>query len=773
MNKEAQKRIATCRAEKSPILDLRNLALEQLPPAFGELVWLQVLYLSNTSITDISVLGSLTKLEGLYLSNTSITDISVLGSLTKLQRLSLDNTSITDISVLGSLTKLQGLNLSNNPIDKIEQLENLNQLQLLDLSNTLIEDLEFTEEMPNLNTLPLFWKNSAVIDYYFSIVRNPGIYLYGCDQLVQPSPAWVQLGKAAVQDYFRAITEQGAETLREAKLMLVGPANMGKTTLSGKLLDKGSAMPPSTGSTKGIVVTPWKYDYKGKDYTLNIWDFGGQDLQYSLHQFFMTERAIYCLLSSTREQYDQSPGSQLLGNYWLHAIQKLAAGSTTFHVYNHYEKHIRNTRMHDLLRPQYPFLEAMPIVVNLERVDKEEEERQQLEILRTKIKNAVAALPNVGLVLPRQWAAIRQVLMVTSQTEVTITLQRYRAICQEQGIDNKEIMLLISSYLHEIGSIVHYNQDKTSPLYKLLILQRRWATEAVYAIATSPMIEQQEGIFERQQLETVLQASHLTSQEVESYLDHLSELHELLRKFEVCYPLGDNRFLIPQLLPPHCKQPNTVLPADLDGTGVQLEYNYEFMPYGLIHRLAVRLHLHIEDGQIWYGGMILTHNVHGLVGYIQLQERREQYRGAIQLLVYGDKAARYFLQQQIDKELTDLHRIYNISEQVRLLVPCVCKSCSSGKTQKKYAYQKLVEKLKRNNKKTIECDESIYDEDVKLLALIDHAFWKRPEEVQAIVEHQNKKHFGDMYFNINNNNYSKKNFIEGNVEDSNINIGDG
>lgn len=91
------------------------------------------------------------------------------------------------------------------------------------------------------------------------------------------------------------------------------------------------------------------------------------------------------------------------------------------------------------------------------------------------------------------------------------------------------------------------------------------------------------------------------------------------------------------------------------------------------------------------------------------------------------------------------------------------------RSNQKYTYQRLIERLSTGKKATIECREST--EDVNLLALIDHAFSEeRPREVQSILE-QKKKHSGatSVYYY----DYSKKNVIEGNVHGRNLDMGDG
>ena len=52
----------------------------------------------------------------------------------------------------------------------------------------------------------------------------------------------------------------------------------------------------------------------------NIWDFGGQELQYMTHQFFLTPRALYVLMMDARREAPNLP-------YWFKIISLLGRES--------------------------------------------------------------------------------------------------------------------------------------------------------------------------------------------------------------------------------------------------------------------------------------------------------------------------------------------------------------------------------------------------------------------------------------------------------------
>ncbi|MGB5507209.1 MAG: leucine-rich repeat domain-containing protein, partial [Sulfurovum sp.] len=69
MNGSVMEKIAICKAERMPYLDLSHLGLSEIPPEVGSLVWLERLSLSGNHISDLSALTSLTKIHKLSLSH--------------------------------------------------------------------------------------------------------------------------------------------------------------------------------------------------------------------------------------------------------------------------------------------------------------------------------------------------------------------------------------------------------------------------------------------------------------------------------------------------------------------------------------------------------------------------------------------------------------------------------------------------------------------------------------------------------------------------------
>ena len=295
MSKRALKLIQENKKTKSTTLDLGKCGLTQVPDAIGELIWLEELILSDEwGEYDFEKKRWKQK----YSRNH--------GGRNKIEILP---------PTLPFLILLKKLIFNNSGISELWPIAGLANLQLLDCYNTEISDLKPIVHLIK-NGAKITWKEWADINE-FSFKDCP---------LVYPPVEIVKQGTAAILRYFEQIAAQdGTEKLFEAKIIIVGEGETGKTTLFEKMKDENhDPVKKPTGETHGINI------YEGmslhhpslgeRHVAANLWDFGGQDLQYMTHQFFLTPRALYVLLINARSE---SPNLA----YWFKIISLLGKES--------------------------------------------------------------------------------------------------------------------------------------------------------------------------------------------------------------------------------------------------------------------------------------------------------------------------------------------------------------------------------------------------------------------------------------------------------------
>lgn len=129
---------------------------------------LEILYLANNNISDISLLNEFRNLKALVLSNNKVQDISSLQNLSRLSLLLLDHNLIHDISPLENLKRINTLTLNNQETVKgdnksqlkdIKVLESINELRALYLQGNIIEDIDCLSPLGKLTTLNASYNN--------------------------------------------------------------------------------------------------------------------------------------------------------------------------------------------------------------------------------------------------------------------------------------------------------------------------------------------------------------------------------------------------------------------------------------------------------------------------------------------------------------------------------------------------------------------------------------------------------------------------------------
>lgn len=132
-----------------------------------------------------------------------------------------------------------------------------------------------------------------------------------------------------INSYLSVISGQ-TKPLNEAKVLFVGEAKVGKTSLMKVLVDGPKAFNPHEPQTHEINIQTWNVTADSEAIKLNLWDFGGQEILHSTHRVFLTERSLYILVLNCRDSEEQNRLE-----YWLGIIQSYGGNSPVILVGNH------------------------------------------------------------------------------------------------------------------------------------------------------------------------------------------------------------------------------------------------------------------------------------------------------------------------------------------------------------------------------------------------------------------------------------------------------
>lgn len=440
-------------------LNLHNNQLTTLPEQLGELTQLQDLNISHNQLIELP--KSLSLLKGLkyfYIHGNKLQYVpDWLEELTEMKRL-----------LIGWID--HGVDLKELP----ENLKKLKKLKGLGLDSC------------NLSTLPV-WINDFKELKELSLENNP----------LEPEleEAYKQ-GIDAVKLYLRA----GAVIPSyEAKLILVGEGEVGKTCLMDALLDMPWQEHPST---HGIAIQQFKVTYLEEEtvdetgeieeievdeddddefvdedqkidsqtsITLNAWDFGGQRVYRPTHQLFFSAPAVYLVVWKPREG---SQAGQV--KEWIQLVKRREPSAKILVVATHGGP---QQRQPDIDRQDLWDLFGRDTVVDFFFVDSKPDaqgQRKGIDELKRAIAQVAASLPEVGRSVPKSFADVRQALQ--EKGAPYLPLREVLDICRAHNMDD-EIARLFITISHRLGHLTHYENDPT--LRDIVILRPDWLATAM------------------------------------------------------------------------------------------------------------------------------------------------------------------------------------------------------------------------------------------------------------------------------------------------------
>ncbi len=709
----AREKIRIAKANNSNQLDLFNERLTdkellELMPEIKELKGLTSLDLRLNNLTNYDFLKELKGLTSLNLSNNNLTNVEFLKELKGLTSLNLYNNNLTNYDFLKELKGLTSLYLNDNNLTNADFLKELKGLTSLDLSNNNLTDADFLKELINLTRIYLY--NNPNLDLPENLMK-----------MIEDKGYREPLNRNDINQiirYYKELKSQGTDYIYEARVLIVGEPGAGKTTLFKKLKDNSynpeTASKEEKRSTVGIDIDKnWSFPYikdKTKTFTAHLWDFGGQKLQYVLHQYFLTERSLYILLADDRRQRENF-------NYWFDVIATLGKECPVLVVLN--ERNHQGVTNISLKKYREQFEDKIKDL-DRESVDFSIDTDGRFSNLQNKIQIKLSNLQHIGTPVPANWKVIREKLEVESQTKAYILLDEYYEICKQNQLKDKVYYDDLLSYFHDLGIALNYKGDEN--LSEIVILNPNWVIDALYAVLKNKEVQNNKGKFTREEIHRIWQAEGYKKEDYQILLSLM-----LKGKFEIAYKLKAGfSYIVPILLREEEIEDYTFEKENL----LEIYLQYTFMPPGILSRLIVRQNELIAEQNnkqiVWQKGVLLKDK--SSTAEITEDELKEK----ITIKVSGKNVVE-------NKEFITILRneIYKIHKdwfennlEVNEFVPCNCNVCDKSDDKQFFELKKLQQRLS-DKEQTIQCDKSYKFMDVR--GLLEGIY---VEEKQSLVRRQ-------------------------------------
>ncbi|MEM9121370.1 MAG: COR domain-containing protein, partial [Cyanobacteria bacterium P01_F01_bin.56] len=664
------------------------------------------------SISDVSFLSELKGLTTLDLSYNRISDVSFLSELKGLTTLDLSYNRISDVSFLSELKGLTTLDLRNNRISDVSFLSELKGLTTLDLSYNSISDVSFLSELKGLTTLDLRNNRITEIPSWLAAgrlaVKIDEEYASNCinlynNPIAEPPIEIVRQGNEAILNYSAQLTAQGQDYLYEAKMLIVGEGEAGKTTLAHKIAEPNCPLPHIDDRTRGISIQPHRFACRRKyepenpeprTFHLNVWDFGGQEIYHYTHRFFLSKRSLYVLVADNRRDDTDF-------NYWLNIIELFAGNSPLIIVLNEKGETQRDLNIAEL-RSRYPDSIKEILSVNFKTQEERDQAKVQQRInairsLLGHIEHCAQNLPHIGEPVPAHWVDVREAIEQDDRN--TIYRAAFDQLCQAHDITASADIDTLLGYFHDLGILLHFADN---PLLRdRVILNPTWATNAVYRIFDHDQIKAKAGRFTRQDCADIWH---------DAQYRHMHDvLIELMKNFQLVYEIGDTGHLVaPQLLPlntPTYPWDNT------HNSHMQLRYD-AFMPKGIFWQFAVIMYRYIPNHDwVWRNGMVIRRGD----TWAEVKEDLQLRRITLRFCGPSIPEFRAVIIDELDAISQSYHQLHYDK-----MIPCQCEECQDHNQPHFFTFADLKnrrEKMRAGKKDTIECVKS--SEDVPLMTLLE------------------------------------------------------
>lgn len=507
-------------------LDLGENPLELLPSWLHRLRELRTLWASGTRLRELPPwVLELPRLEHLELRRNELCALpDRFAQARYLSGLWLADNLLFELPAsFGALLRLETLDLSNNRLTVLpEPAFALHTLRMLSIQRRE-PGSELVWARTGQPATGLKQQSEAVTAIPSDVLRMVQLRMLDTtgQPISEPPLPVIGQGMDAIIAYWTQRLSEGVDFLCEAKLIIVGEPEAGKTTLARKLLNPSLPLDPQQASTAGIDVLRWTFPAAVRPkrlqastviggLTVHVWDFGGQEILHRTHQFFLTRRSLYLLVADARAEDTDF-------QWWLETIDVLSTGCPVLIVLN--EKQDKRRDIDELeLRSRFANLKAV-LRTNLA-------DNRGLEPLIECVRRQIEALDHIGDPLPGSWRKVREALEADPRDYIS-QVEFFR-LCRDHGFYDSKHALFLSSYLHDLGICLHYQDN---PLLKhTVILSPQWATDAVYCLLIDEQVRDHSGRFNRTDLQRIWGST--------AYEDMIDDLIELLVKFQFCYRLA-------------------------------------------------------------------------------------------------------------------------------------------------------------------------------------------------------------------------------------------
>ena len=643
-------------SDLSPLAKLQNLTsiacsstqVSDLSP-LGNLQNLTSINCNKTSVSDLSPLANLQNLTSIACFGTQVSDLSPLGNLQSLTSINCRFTSVSDLSPLANLQSLTSIDCSSSPVSDLSPLGNLQNLTSIDCTDTSVNDLSPLVACKKLARVAA--NNRRLDDFPRSLLdcsRLEELFLH--ETQVRGIPTGVlstDPGSCCLESLRAHFADLigGGEPDQDVKVIVIGNGRIGKTQICRRLHQWN--YDETVDSTHGITVShaPLRMSKDGNDVTLNLWDFGGQDLYHGTHSLFMKTRAIFLViwtpLAEKTNEYTHN-GIRFRNQrlpYWLSYVRNLAGKmSPVVIVQNQCDTALdeESEIPANLSEFQFPYVQKVHYSAKEDRKRASLDDALQSAVEFLRESEGVASIGKGRMKVRKQllqWQDEDSRRIESKRRHRTVSQDEFRELCRKAGgVSSPESLL---EYLHNCG-VVFYRRGVFDDQ---IVLDQSWALDAVYAVFHREKCYRQlqslGGRFTRSLLDTLVWQKY-TAAEQELFLS-------MMTSCGICFvhrqAEGDieAEYVAPDLLPDRDAVSGQLAGRwNQDAETVSLTWTFDFLHPGLVRTVISKLGNMAGDSAVYWKYGLWAYEGTARASFQFEQKMLDECRGQLILQAQGN-----------------------------------------------------------------------------------------------------------------------------------------
>jgi GTPase SAR1 family protein len=303
-------------------------------------------------------------------------------------------------------------------------------------------------------------------DLYQELFRNHFEFnIRELDRRLEIWDLYKDFGASAAGEHLLSTRKaSNVKIIKEARIILIGKAGAGKTSLAKKLVDENAAMPGQRDETHGVDTTVLSLG----DVEAHLWDFGGQAVIYSAHKCFLARRCVYIIVCDGRtEGTEEAVIAKDFEN-----IKYYGGQSKVFVVVNKYSGHKLNFN-EQFFKEQYKDMYDGYYEIDIQ------EDQDALRRFKADLETYISGNPTWGDEINAKFYEVQEQLKHRfQQGEDFVSIESLRNLADDVQIKNKDFPVLLKE-LHVIGTGFHYEKLQN---FETIVLNPTWISHGVYTV---------------------------------------------------------------------------------------------------------------------------------------------------------------------------------------------------------------------------------------------------------------------------------------------------